>query len=476
MRNENIAESADCDGCLWLADEPSARRSLLLSRLLTVALALLAIGALPAQQPLTLVEAARLALESNPALEASSAGEEAAAAGIRIASAAKLPRLSWEESYTRSNNPVFAFGTLLNQKRFAEANFAVSNLNNPAAVQNFQSLLRVEQTLFDAQRAKRAIAAARVQRALSEVETKRRQSDVLLAVVQTYFGANLAAAGLETATDAIRSADADLERARNMHNAGMTTEADVLAVQTHRAAIEQERIQAAGDAEIALAALNDALGLPLDTPRRLATPLVEASAPADGLAGRIERARTERPDLEGARLGIDLAAERTKQAEAARLPQVFAQGVLEADRARFVDRGGGNWLAGVGMRWDLWKGGETRARIDQASAAQMQAEAERRRAESAAELDVRRSWTAWTTATEKLKVAEAAIAQAEEALRIVRNRYEAGLEDVTALLRSEDAVTSARFRRIAALYEHRIARARIDHAAGVLTLSSEALL
>ncbi len=430
----------------------------------------------PAQEPLTLVEAARLALESNPSLDAADAGEQAAEAGIRVAQAGKRARLSWEESYTRSNNPVFAFGTLLNQRRFSEANFAISQLNNPSAVQNFQSLLRVEQTLFDANRTKRAIAAARLEKALSEAETRRRQSDVVLAVVQTYFGANLAAAGLETATQAIRSADADLQRARNMQQAGMTTEADVLAVQTYRAAIEQERIQAAGDAEIALAALNDALGLPLDTPRSLATPLAEASSPPDGLAARIDRARTERPDLERARISMDLAAQRTKLTEAARLPRIFAQGLLEADRARFVDQGGGNWLAGVGMRWDLWKGGETRARIDQATAAQLQATAERRRAESAAELEVRQAWTAWTTATERLTVASAAIEQAEEGLRIVRNRYEAGLEDVTSLLRSENALTAAQLRRLAALYDQRVARARLDHSAGVLTLSSEALL
>lgn len=261
-----------------------------------------------------------------------------------------------------------------------------------------------------------------------------------------------------------------------MFDAGLTTEADVLAVKTHRAALEQERIQAAGDAEVALAALNDALGLPLDTPRTLSTPLVEASAPADDLGSRIAKARAERADLEQAKLSIDLAAENAKQAEAARLPQVFAQGGFEADRARFVDQGGGNWIAGVGMRWDLWKGGETRARIDQASAARTQAQAEQRRALSGAELDMRQAWSAWETATERLDVATAAIAQAEEALRIIRNRYEAGLDDVTSLLRAENALTAARFQLLATLYSQRVARARVDHAAGVLTLSSEALL
>jgi outer membrane protein TolC len=72
-------------------------------------------------------------------------------------------------------------------------------------------------------------------------------------------------------------------------------------------------------------------------------------------------------------------------------------------------------------------------------------------------------------------VADAAVVQSEESLRIVRDRYEAGLETVTELLRSQTALTGAKFRRLATLYDQRVARAALDHAAGVLAVSSEAL-
>ena len=69
--------------------------------------------------------------------------------------------MSYTESYLRSNNPVFVFGTLLNQRRFGPENFEIDRLNNPDSLQNFQSLVRVRQTLFDARRTKHAIRAAR---------------------------------------------------------------------------------------------------------------------------------------------------------------------------------------------------------------------------------------------------------------------------------------------------------------------------
>ena len=435
---------------------------------------LFAIPAL-AQQPLALHEAARIALESHPTLEAAAAGVEGASAGVRAAQAGHLPKLSWQESYTRSNNPVFAFGTLLNQKRFSEPNFAISNLNNPSSIQNFQSLLRVEQTLWDADRTKHAIRAARLREQLSEEQRRGGESDVLLGVARTYFGAVVATEGLKVAEESVQSAQADRDRAQAMFDAGMTTQAGVLAVQAHLAELEQQRIQAAGEADIAQVALADALGLALNERRMLATPLTAAAPPAGSLADFIERARENRADLKLAALSVELAGAGIDQAKSNRLPMVVAQGVLEADRARFVDQGGGNWLAGAAMRWDLWRGGETRAQLDAARSAELRASALRRRALSGVELEVRKAWTDFDSATERLKVAAAAVAQSEESLRIVRDRYEAGLETVTELLRSQTALTGAKFRRLGALYDQRVALAALDHAAGVLALSSEAL-
>ena len=442
---------------------------------LVALLALLSMGIAAAQQPLSLDEAARIALETHPALEAASAGVDEASAGIRAAQAGLLPKLSWQESYTRSNNPVFAFGTLLNQKRFTEPNFAISSLNNPSSVQNFQSILRVEQTIWDANRTKHAIRAARLQERLSQEQRRGGESDILLGVVRTYFGAVVAEAGLSVAEESVESAKADRDRAQSMYDAGLTTQAGVLAVQAHLAELEQQRIQAAGDAEVAQSALADALGLGLATRRMLSTPLTAAPRPAGTLEDFIDRARENRSDLKLASLGVDLAGAGIDRAKSNRLPTVFAQGAFEADRARFVDQGGGNWLAGAAMRWDLWRGGETRAKLDAARSAERRAVAQRRSAASGIELQVRKAWTDFESATERLKVSDSAVAQAQETLRIIRNRYEAGLETVTELLRSQTALTGAKFRRLATLYDQRVARAALDHAAGVLALSSEAL-
>ncbi len=71
-----------------------------------------------AQDPLSLKEAVRTALEKNKSIDASSAAQQAAESKIAEARGAFLPKVNYSESWTRSDNPVFVFSSLLTQHQF----------------------------------------------------------------------------------------------------------------------------------------------------------------------------------------------------------------------------------------------------------------------------------------------------------------------------------------------------------------------
>ena len=429
---------------------------------------------LAAQDTLSLQQAVDLALTSNPVIEAAAAGEQQSEAGIRIARAGRLPSVAVSESFTRSNNPVFVFGSLLNQRRFGPSNFEIDRLNNPDALNLFQSVVRVEQVLFDANRAKNAIQAARLRRAMSAEQRRADEAGAILAVVRTYFGVALADESLRVAEQTKKTIEADLARAQAMFDAGMTTKSDVLSVKVHLAAVEEERIRATSQAEIARAALNDALGLELDRAHSLVTTLEPSTFDPEGLDRYIEAA-SEHPDLRSAAMGTEVAAAETKIAKTALWPTVTAQAMAEADRGQFASQAGGNWLAGVSLQWQVWKGAENRARVAAARYGEDRAEALFRRARSGIQLRVRQAHSEWKAARARVGVVEAAVSEAEESHRIIQNRYDNGLVDVTELIRGQTALMAAAFRRLAALYDVRVARAGLDEAAGILTANSEAL-
>jgi outer membrane protein TolC len=162
-------------------------------------------------------------------------------------------------------------------------------------------------------------------------------------------------------------------------------------------------------------------------------------------------------------------------ARSAMLPQVSFRGAFEADRQRFVDRGGANWLAAVSLRWNLFNGSADKARIAETGHLVKRAEFDEQRTDSAIRLQVRRAYAGLRAAQERIQVARAAVAQAEESLRITQNRYEAGMNNVTDLLRTETAVLESRTRYLAAIHDQRIAATMLELAAGRLTADSEVL-
>ena len=98
---------------------------------------------------------------------------------------------------------------------------------------------------------------------------------------------------------------------------------------------------------------------------------------------------------------------------------------------------GGNWLASVSVRWNLFNGFGDKARIDEARHLLRRSKAEATRAGSAIRLEVRRAWADLHAANQRIEVARAAVEEAQESLRITQNRYTAGLNNVTDLLRNE---------------------------------------
>jgi len=432
-------------------------------------------GVLAAQEPLSLEEAARMALDQHPAIEASAAQVDAAEARIRQAGSGYLPKVNYQESWSRSNNPVFVFSSLLTQHQFTETNFAIGDLNRPDFVNNFQSVVSVDQTLFDAGMTKNQKHSAELGTDLARQQDRGARMLTIANVVRAYYGVVLAGESLSVAEEAEKSAQADLERAQAAREAGLTTDADVLSIQVHLASVTEQRIRSGYDLDIARSALNEALGLPLDTEHTLTTPLTELPT-ASATVGEYEtRALAERPEAHQAELAAEMAESGSEAARAAYWPHVSARGAFEADRQDFVKTGGANWYVGVTMNWNLFSGFANRALVAEAGHAIRSARAEQRRAETGIRLEVRQSWAGVASARDRIDVVEAAVAQAEESLRITQNRYEAGLNKVTDLLRTETALMEARTRRLAAIYDLRLAAARLELAAGTLSTDSEVL-
>ena len=427
------------------------------------------------QDAISLKEAVRKAMAQSKVMEASAASLDAARANVTEAKAGFLPKVNYSESWTRSDNPVFAFSSLLTERQFSESNFDVTSLNRPGFLNNFQSLVTADQFLYDAGKTKRAVRTAKLGEDLSREDTHRSRLEVIAQVVRFYFDTQLGVEEVNVTSQAMRSAEADLARSEARRASGMATDADVLSIRVHLAGVHEEQIRRSADLEVARAAMNDAIGLPLDSFHSLTTPLAPLPVVQTELSGYENNSVDGRPESRQTRLAAQIAVVQAADARSNYFPQVTLHGAFEADRQRFAQRGGGNWLVSIGLRWNLFNGGADKAKIAESEATTRRTAAEQARAESGIRLQVRQAWATLKATQQRIESAQASVAEAQETLRISQNRFAAGLNTVTDLLRTETALLETQTRYLAAVHDQRIAAAMLEFAAGTLNPDSEVL-
>ena len=345
-----------------------------MKRILLVLLLGLPVGAQDAAMSLN--DAVRLALDKNKSIEASNAAKKGADTRISEARSGRLPKVNYSESWARSDNPVFVFSSLLTQNQFGAQNFQIGSLNNPDYLNNFQSQITADQVLYDAGQTKHAVRSAELTKDIASEEGRRTQMEVIAGVVRAYYDSLLSADQLNATSQAMRSAEADLQRAQTIRSAGMSTDVDTLSIRVHLAGVREQQIRREADVDVARAALNDAIGLSLDMPHTLTSPLIPLDSPAESLADQETSAVAQRPEARQAKLATSLADTQAASARGSLLPQVTLHGAFEADRQRFVTQGGDNWLVSIGLRWNLFNGFSDKARIEESKFAQQRSSAE----------------------------------------------------------------------------------------------------
>lgn len=442
---------------------------------LALSLALFSYGATPSlgqqasslrSEELSLSRAVDIALRTNPATRVTAANRDMANAQIREARAGRRPLLQANETFTTSNNPVFVFGSLLEQGRFTTNNFDLNSLNHPGSLANFRSALSLRIPIFDQRQTETRVTRARIKKDQADLQTDQVEQQLRFEVIRSYYGLLLTQARLGVADEAVKTAEADVKRARDMFETGLVVHSDLLAAEVQLSEFRQQKIQTTGDVATAIAALNTALGLPVEAPQQLSGQLAERSFRIDSTNALSSQALQNRPDYQSAILSTRASAAQIRGARGEWLPRVDAF-VTAGASSRYFAGGSGDYAAGASVTFNVFDAGR-KARIDQARAAESMTKAESEQLANQIRFEVVRAYQQYISARERLAVVAQVEAQASETLRIVQDRYHAGLTTITELLRAETALVRARSDVLNARYEQYIGYANVLLATGRL--------
>ena len=434
---------------------------------LPLLLGVFVVGVVPvlAQTPLTLEDAIRRAQGDTTDARALASAIDEANARIERAESGFWPRVDFTETVQRGNQPVFVFSSLLSQRRFTAANFAIPALNHPEALTNTRTAVVLEQRIFDAGVTSLGVQAANLERDMATATRDAARQDLGFRAAQAFVRVLQLDAMVRATDAAVAAAESDRQRARARRDVGLVTQADVLAVDVHLADMRQRQIGAGGDLDVARLQLAEAVGLPLAAsivPVRPASRL--AAADGDAL---VREVLTTHPDLRQADLHLRLADNGRRTARAALLPSIGVQAGWEFDGATLGAQQS-SWVVGAEMRINVFRGFADTARMSEARHAHARATAERERVERRIEVDVRGALAQLAAARAREDAGRAALTQARESQRIIRDRYESGLATVTDVLRAAEAALAAESRATTAEMDVILQTVALDRALGRL--------
>ena len=420
-----------------------------------------------AQEPLTLRQAIDRALGQNPQAAVARADGQEAKAAASLARTQLLPQLNFTEDISRGNDPVYVFGTRLRQRQFTQADFALNSLNFPQPIGNFATRFSGSWTAFDSFKTQREIHRADLFSQSASSSAKAINQQIVMRVVTAYQAVLYAQREIDVAQHEQETSEALLNSVEDHVKAGLAVESDRMSALVNGSARKQELIAAQGDLELAWAELREAMGVP-DLEASELKPIEPHTFPQQPLEEEIATAIQKRPDLTALGQAQSAQGSALGAAKSNFGPRVSAYGNWEEDRTSFAGSGGNNWVAGVQLSIDILPMGK-RAQLARESAAKQKIDAQVAVSQQHVRLEVSQAHIHRQTALLSLETARAAMDQATESLRILKNRYNAGLATITDLLRAEDAERQSQSNYWHAVYGNAMAYAEVLYATGTLT-------
>ena len=352
-----------------------------------------------AQSPalLTLNQAIRIALENNRAQQVSQASLDMAEAQYRQAMAAFRPHLGLEAGFQRADQDrSFAFQGMITTPAMT---LPIGPGGAPISIPGQPLPMNVNVKLFDRDVGNAALkmtyplytggkeealtGMAKKGVEIAREDKRRTELDLVRDINRYYNGALLAGQLEQLVSDTLERFQVLEELTERLYqNASLKVKkTDYLRSRTTTAMTRSLYREAKYAHALALEALANTMGLGLNATPNLAPapPLPEFNAELETL---ISRAMQFNPDKQRLELAVQAADYKIQEARSGFFPMVgldasayrywnnYDGGLINADNNR-------GWTLGVGLKWDLFDAGMTRAEVDGARAARMKLGAQR---------------------------------------------------------------------------------------------------
>lgn len=413
-------------------------------------------------QPLSLSDTVNLALKQNPGVRRAQKELEAVEGIVMQTRAIAIPKVRLAGFYSAAEPSDVDIITA--------TNFSFGN------DQNWQTQVRLEQSVYEGGRIKSALRASKLTREQSLLNYQTTIANVVLDVQIAYFDVLVGGQLVAVQEASVELRNRELIDTTRRFEAGTLPRFNVLRSEVELANVQPPLIRARNFERIAKNSLANLLGFDIprealeDIPIKLSGKL-EAEPYSIELPQAIRSALEKRTELGALRKAEAIRKEDVITARAGYKPSFQIYGGYDTHNSmlsRDLTDALHGWIAGAQMSWDIFDGFRTKGRVLQARAQEAAAGIELDETGRRIELEVRTAFSNFREASELLKSQEKVVEQADEAVRLAQSRADAGTATQLDVLSAQTALTQARTTQVQALHDYAVSRARLERATGAI--------
>jgi outer membrane protein len=348
--------------------------------------------------------------------------------------------------------------------------YAASSSAKPTSVVSFDPAVQLTWLIFDLGGRNAAVDEKYQALLAADFTHNAAIQNAVFQVIQAYFQYANAKAIKKAYEISLNDATVNLEAAKERHDNGLATIADVLQLKTALSQAQVNLDKANGQVQTIRGALATAMGLPANTTFDIEdialNPAVDSLT--ETVDSYIKQAQENRPDLAAQRSNVESALARVRTAHSSRYPSLSFNDTLGAG----IDNRDTKWesqnTAMLRLSIPIFQGNSLRYEELKAQEDANRQKATLDKLEQIAIYEVWSSYFSLKTAAQQVKTNNDLIESAQQSHDVALGRYKEGVGGYLDLLAAQSALENARAQRVVAMADWYISLAQLARDTGML--------
>ena len=389
----------------------------------------------------------RMALGNNPRIQSAMQDVFASDARIKQAWSNYFPQFSWQSGYSRIRQ------------------LQLSDVFRENLIYNYWVLgqISASQLLYDFGVTQNQVTVRKLDNLGYRIILTGTINDVIYNVKDAYYNLQYAIKAKEVAENTVKQYSLFYEQAKAFYKAGVEPKVDVTISQLNLSNSKLTLIQAEHAINIAMAKLNNAIGIPYFTKYNLVEKL-RYDAYDINLDKAVKICEKSRPEFQLAEVKVEQANQNVKLIKKSWLPKFYTQGQIEVG-GRHPDSNYGYSL-GAYINFPTINGMLIKHEIREAKSLYSKEQAKAIATKNAVYLEVQNAFYTHEEKKNKIPVAYIGVKQGKENYDLSLNRYKVGVGSPVELRDAQVQYEKSQLTYYQTLYEYNSAKANLEKSIG----------